>query len=94
MQINLLLLGVFLLHVLQAASDDFPLGDEHFDSVWPVLMTHMIGQFPVDASVAAGVQSLIDSAWNKLYASFLVIEEADVSGAGPLPSQYDRWWGI
>ena len=78
-------------HAIQAASAEFPLADQYFDAVWQVFMEKLIGQFPVDASVAAGVAVLISEGWNRLYAAFLDIEESDVSAAGTLPSQTDKW---
>ena len=81
-------------HAIQTAADNFPLADKHFDSVWSVLMEKLIGQFPVDASVAQGVGNDIRAGWDRLYAAFLSMDEADVSGAGPLPSRTDRWFTI
>lgn len=80
-------------HTAQAASDDFPLADMHFDSVWAVLMEKIIGQFPVDASVAQGVGGEIRTGWDRLYAAFLSVQESDVSGMGVMTSQSDRFWG-
>ena len=80
-------------HATQAGSDSFPLADKHFDSVWAVLMERLIGQFPVDASVAQGAQTEINMGWSRLYAAFLNVEEADVLGMGILQSQRDRFWG-
>ena len=80
-------------HATQTAAGTFPLADKHYDSVWGVLLEKLIGQFPIDASVAAGVGNEIRDGWNRLYAAFLVVDEADVSGMGVLTSQSDRFWG-
>lgn len=80
-------------HAVQAASDTFPLADKHFDSVWSVLMEKIIGQFPVDPSVANGVGPEIRAGWDRLYAAFLSVQESAVNGMGVLTSQSDRFWG-
>lgn len=85
--------GTAYTHAEQDTSDDFPLADKYFDAVWAVLMEKVIGQFPVDASVAAGVGVEMQAGWNRLYAGFLVVEEASVAGMGSLPSQTDKFWG-
>lgn len=81
-------------HAIQAWGDDFPLGDEHFDAIWQVLMEKLIGQFPIDQSVAQTAAVLIADGWNRLYAAFFVRAEADVSSVGLLPTQTDKFWMI
>lgn len=86
--------GVAYTHAIQTSTAGFPLADRCFGAVWQVLMEKLIGQFPVDASVAATVAPLINEGWNNLYSQFFVRGEADVSAAGSLPSQTDKWWGL
>lgn len=80
-------------HATQAAGDTFPLADKHFDSVLGVLLERLIGQFPIDQSVAQGVANEISTGWSRLYGEFLVVDEADVQGMGMLQSVRDRFWG-
>jgi hypothetical protein len=80
-------------HTTQTLASTFPLDDKYYDSVWTLLMERMIGQFPVDQSVAQGVGPDIRNAMDRMYAAFMVIGEASVAGAGPLPSQTDKSWG-
>lgn len=81
-------------HVIQAASEEFPLADKYFDAVWQVLMEKLIGQFAIDQSVAQTAAILIRDGWSVLYGAFLDLQESDVSGAGSLSSQTDRSWGV
>lgn len=80
-------------HATQAAGDTFPLADKHFDSVFGVLLERLIGQFPVDQSVAQGAGNEIATGWSRMYGAFLVVDEANVQDMGVLQSQRDRFWG-
>lgn len=85
--------GAAYTHTAQTASETFPLADKVYDSVWGVLLEKLIGQFPIDQSVAAGAGNEISTGWSRMYATFLVVDEANVQDMGVLQSQRDRFWG-